>query len=305
LAAVQDAAHQQRGVDRGQLTAEHALAAFNVDEMVEEAMLMRALLEQEGKCFFHARFAVAGAKIVALRGDAHCAQAEAGCCDGCNAAQRAPLRRRTIPNQTRFGAGFVVKEVAVATLHVVEQRLGDLGDLGQWAVDEDARWMCEFLGRFALWFGASTRRRGWCLLVLESGCCGHCGRAYGECSGGSRLRQKLSASYAGGRQNECVGSSGRTFLLQGKLMRPYLFNLPEETHFPVRRMQLRIRRVNRIVPIWLSRRPSPLRGMGCPPQADLEPIHAKSASMMENGCVGRHAASALEYSNRASAFQSI
>jgi hypothetical protein len=88
-------------------------------------------------------------------------------------------------------------------------------------------------------------------------------------------------------------------------MRPYLFNLPEETHFPVRRMQLRIRRVNRIVPIWLSRRPSPLRGMGCPPQADLEPIHAKSASMMENGCVGRHAASALEYSNRASAFQSI
>ena len=43
LAAMQDAAHEERSVDGGQFAAEHALAAFDIDEVIQKAVFVRTL----------------------------------------------------------------------------------------------------------------------------------------------------------------------------------------------------------------------------------------------------------------------
>src|ERR1700724_2466481 len=89
---------------------------------------------------------------------------------------------------------FVVEEVAVATLHVIQQRLGRLRHLRQRAVDEHARRMPVSLRCLLLRLRCGTARGGGGLVLQRVGKGG--GSPQGEHAGCASVAQQIASGYA-------------------------------------------------------------------------------------------------------------
>jgi len=120
--------------------------------VVEESVLVRTFFEQKGQGLLHSLFAIDGAKVAVFGGDAQSAQAEAGGGDARDPAKGSSYGPRPIPDQAAPGTGLVEEEVAISSLHVVEEGFGHAGNLGERAVDEHAWRVGIFFGRLALGF---------------------------------------------------------------------------------------------------------------------------------------------------------
>src|SRR6202012_1479215 len=149
---------------------------------------------------FHTLLAVQRTQIVALVRDAQGAQPEASRCNRRHPAQRAPIRWRTVPHQSRLRTGFIEEEIAVPALHIVQKVLGCLRHLGQRAVDEHARLMAVLLRRLLLGLGRRVAGRDR-LLVLQRV---RDGRGSSQCdyAGCARFAQQLASGYAWSGQTE-------------------------------------------------------------------------------------------------------
>ncbi len=149
---MQHAAKQQRCINRRQFATEQPLSTIDIDEVVEETVLVRTFFEQKGQGLLHSLFAIQRAKIVVFGGDAQSAQAEAGGGDAGDPAEGSSDGPRPVPYEAAPGTGLVKEEVAVPSLHVVEEGVGHPRDLGERAVDEHAWRVGVLFGCLALGF---------------------------------------------------------------------------------------------------------------------------------------------------------
>src|SRR6185437_4729254 len=186
----------QRRVNRRKLAAKNTLAAVDVDEVIQKPMLVRTLLQQKRQRLLHPLLAQRSAQIIPLGSNAERRQPKAGSGNAGHSAQREPYRRRAVSHQPALCAHFVVEEVAPAALHIVQQGVGFLGNLGQRPVDENARPLLVFLCGLLFGCWLLTRFDGRLLLLVLHACCkGRGRRAQYKHARGACCPQQLPASY--------------------------------------------------------------------------------------------------------------
>ena len=139
LAAHQDAAEENRGIDGRQFRIEEPLAAVEIDEVVEKSVLVGTRLQQESQRPLHTLLALRRHKVMPFGRDAERSEAKARGGYAADTAQRPAIGGRTIPHRPGFRICFVVEVIAGARFHVVQQRLRLFRYLGEWTVDEDTR----------------------------------------------------------------------------------------------------------------------------------------------------------------------
>ncbi len=156
-------------------------------------MLVRTFFQQKGEGLLYPLLAIERAEVVIFGGNAQSAQSKTGGCNARHTAEGASDDRRPVTHQAAPGAGLVEEKIGVSARHVVQKGFRHSGDLGERAINEDARRMGVFFRRLALGLrgiAGGGRLVLWLFAVCQTR------HSEGERSASARLAQKLPAGYA-------------------------------------------------------------------------------------------------------------
>jgi hypothetical protein len=123
LAAGDDTAEQDRGVDRRYFGVEHALAGFGIGEVIEESAMVRQLLPQEAKRGEEALHEGGGWHVLALIGDTECGHAEARGGNTGGAAGIVGVHIGPVFDHAGFCVTLFPKEKEAGAFQFVEKRI--------------------------------------------------------------------------------------------------------------------------------------------------------------------------------------
>ncbi len=122
FAAGEHATKEDGHVDRRDFGNAVTIAGVDIHEVIEEAVYLMSLGQQETKRGTYARSDLFPGTILALVTDAERRQAEAGRCNATHQALVAAIRERTIAHETGIRIRFVPEEIEGRTFEVVQQR---------------------------------------------------------------------------------------------------------------------------------------------------------------------------------------
>jgi hypothetical protein len=116
LANRQHAAEQKRGVDRGEFTIPYSLSGFDIDEVVEEAVLVGQSPREKAKRLPHPIPDRRRLPVTARFPDAQAAESKTRCRNTGNSPLIVAIKQSAIPDLSSCGAAFVPEKVERGTL---------------------------------------------------------------------------------------------------------------------------------------------------------------------------------------------